>query len=77
MYEPKDDETGWLISDQAAQYLDIKLPTLYKWVRERRIPFYKVPGSRKLKFKREELDQLIESGRVQTVEEHLDHFAKD
>lgn len=45
---------GFLSAHEAAQFLRIKLPTLYAMVERKEIPFYRI-GKRKLLFRESEL----------------------
>lgn len=51
-------DTEVLSPKQAAQLLDITINTLYNWVNQRKIAFYKF-GGKKLYFKRSELLHTI------------------
>ena len=53
-------------TQQAAAFLHTKVGTLYQWVHKRQIPFFK---RGRLYFREQELQQWIQSGRRQTVEE--------
>ena len=77
MSETQGMDKRWLFSEEACNYLGIKPPTLYKWVKENRIPVYRIDGSSKLYFKRSELDQVIEAGRVETKDEYLKRVIKE
>lgn len=48
----------WYSIKEAAAYLDIGEPTLYRWMQERRITFRKVGNS--TRFTREDLDAVVE-----------------
>jgi len=52
---------------QAANYLGIKVSTLYQWVSQKKIPYYK--SGRLDKFDLAELDKFIEKTRVNPVKE--------
>ena len=52
----------WLSVEDVANYLDLKVNTIYKYVNEKRIPFKKIPGSSKLIFSRREIDSWLENG---------------
>lgn len=52
----------------AATYLDIKRGLLYKLTSQHRIPFYR-PVGKKIFFRKSELDQWLNAGRVPTDEE--------
>jgi len=59
----------FLTSEEASQYLNIALITLYTYTSKRAIPFYK--ARRKLYFKREDLDNYIlnNDNRVKSADE--------
>ncbi len=52
--EPDD----WFTIPQAAEYLGVSEPTVYRWMREGKLSFYKVGDS--TRFKRENLDMVFE-----------------
>lgn len=68
--------TEWLSVKEVADYLGLKESTIYQYVNERRIPFYKVPGSSAVRFKRSEIDEWMASGRVETKDEYLARITK-
>jgi excisionase family DNA binding protein len=49
----------WMTLDEAAAYLKVSKPTLYRWVQERRIVAYELPSGRGRRFSRDELDNLL------------------
>ncbi len=49
-------------AEEVTRYLDISLPTLYKWIKTKNIPSYKI-GSRVL-FKKSELEKWIERFKI-------------
>ena len=49
----------WLTVDQLSEYTGMAKNTIYQYVHETRIPFHKIPNSRKLIFKRREIDSWI------------------
>ena len=51
-------DKGWLGIPQAAEYLGISQPTLFRWMKKGLLSFYKVGGS--TRFTREGLDAVIE-----------------
>lgn len=59
-----------LTVEEAAQYLGMKVSTLYKKTMDNEIPFY-TPCSKRLYFKRSELDQWMLQDRHATNEEML------
>lgn len=58
-------DTPWLSAEQAAEYLALSSKqALYQAVRRGEIPCYRL--GKRLRFKRSELDRLLEQGRVLT-----------
>ena len=49
----------WMTPDQLALYLGLSVQTIYQYVSNRKIPFYKIPGSSKLLFHKQEVDGWI------------------
>jgi len=64
--EPRTDEQAvsaeaprrWYTAPEAAQYLGVSEPTIFRWMRDGRLSFLKIGGS--LRFTQEGLDALIE-----------------
>jgi excisionase family DNA binding protein len=52
---------------QAADYLGIKVSTLYQWVSQKRIAYHK--SGRLVKFDLSDLDKFIEKSKVKPVKE--------
>jgi len=52
---------------EAADYLGLKVSTLYEWVSEKRIPYIK--AGRLVKFDLADLDSFIEKSKVKPVRE--------
>ena len=63
---------SWMNVREVAEYLNVKPCTVYAYVNQRRIPHYKAPGSQLLRFRKNEVDEWIETGRVETVQEYLE-----
>ena len=49
---------NWYTSKEAAEYLGVSEPTIFRWMKEGLISFYKVGGS--TRFSREGLDALVQ-----------------
>jgi excisionase family DNA binding protein len=47
---------SWLNTREAAEYLGVSEPTIFRWMREGRVSFFKLGGS--TRFKRENLDMV-------------------
>lgn len=56
---------------KAAEYLGIKVSTLYQWVSQKRIPYFK--SGRLLKFDIHELDKFIERTKVNPIKGAYEH----
>ena len=54
----KTQEESWLSIAEAAEYLGISEPTIYRWMRDGKLSFYKVGDS--TRFRRENLDMVVE-----------------
>lgn len=52
----------WLTLEQAAAYVQVTKPTLYRWMQQGKLPFYQLAGTGYRRFKREDLDALMEPG---------------
>lgn len=57
----------WLSVEEIARYLGIKRDTVYKWIERKQMPAHKV-GSL-WKFRKEEIDAWVRSGRAADVAE--------
>ncbi len=65
--------SNWIIMDQdvftvdeAAEYLRVSRPTVYRWMRDGQLPFYVLPkGGRRLK--KQDLEQLLKPGAVEDL----------
>lgn len=49
----------WFSIDQIADYLSLSKNTIYQYVHRNQIPHHKIPHSRKLIFRKEEIDAWI------------------
>lgn len=58
-------ERTFMTAKEAAEYLGFSVNSLYNKCYRKQIPHYK-PSAGKLYFKKEELDEWIQSGRVAT-----------
>jgi len=55
----------WLSVEEVAAYLGVNRGTLYKWITRKSIPAHKV--GRLWKFRREEIDEWVKSGRSSSL----------
>lgn len=60
-------EDKWINTDEAAEYLGVKATTIREWIkRSNGIPAHKI--GRLWKFKKDELDEWIKSGKSATID---------
>ena len=52
----------WLTVNEAAAYLKVHRATIYELCRRGDLPYYTLKGARERRFKREDLDSLLEPG---------------
>lgn len=52
---------GWVGIEEIAKYLDVKVVTVRKWIKDNRIPCRKI--GKLWKFKISEIDEWVKSGR--------------
>ena len=52
----------WLTPEQAAEFLGIARPTIYKWIGTGTVPFHRILGSSLIRFKVDDLNEWIENG---------------
>ena len=69
MQNPKHDRDGLLDKAEAAEFLHISQRTLDAYMRQRRIPFYKLGRGRNavVRFKRGDLEATLDTYRVDAV----------
>lgn len=64
-------ETEILAIEEVAELTGYKKSTLYKLTHERKIPFHKpAHGGRRIFFKREEINQWMQSNRIENYKEY-------
>ncbi len=54
-------EENWIGAEEAAKYLDVKVATIRKWIKDKKIPAHKI--GKLWKFKKTELDDWVKSGK--------------
>jgi len=52
----------WLSVEDAARYLEVSTSTIYRWCDEGKLRFYKLAGTGRRRFRREDLDALYQPG---------------
>lgn len=59
-------EDRWLSVEEIAAYLGVKRDTIYKWQMRQKMPAHKV--GRLWKFRKEEIDEWVRTGRAGAVQ---------
>ncbi len=54
-------EENWISIEETANYLGIKVATIRKWIKDKKIPCHKI--GKLWKFKKSELDTWVKSGK--------------
>ena len=57
-----DFEDGYFDAKTLAEYLGIKLNTVRQYVSRDKIPYFKMPGSRSVRFRKAEIDAWMRQG---------------
>ena len=53
----------WFTIPEASQYLGISIRTLYRLIKDNKIPYKLIPGTNKIRFKKRHLDIWLETGK--------------
>lgn len=72
MPESSDDKT-WMTTVEAQEYLRVSKTTLYDCMKDGRLPFYYIKGTRQRRVKKADLDSLMTIG--DSIEEPYDEGA--
>jgi excisionase family DNA binding protein len=56
------DGTVWLTAPEARDYLKVSKATLYNLMKDGRLPFYYIAGTRQRRVKRADIDALLQPG---------------
>lgn len=56
------DRDEWMTLEAAAAYLKVAKSSIYRYCAEGRLPFYKLAGTGNRRFKRSDLEALLEPG---------------
>lgn len=62
------DGTVWMTSPEAQDYLKVSKATLYNLMKDGRLPFYYIKGTRQRRLKQRDLDALLELGSPDDLE---------
>jgi len=63
--------------EEVAEYVGLEKQTIYQYVSHRKIPYVKIPGSNRLRFDREKIDEWLQSGAAETVDELVGDIVMD
>ena len=58
----------WLTVTEACEYLRVSKGTLYTYMKDDRLPFYYLAGTRQRRVKKEDLDALLMRGKPEDAE---------
>lgn len=53
---------AWMTVEEAMAYLKVSRPTLYRFMAEGKVKYYKLAGTGTRRFRKEDLDALLEPG---------------
>ncbi len=56
------EERIWLGVTEACEYLDVSKVTLYAYMKDKRLPYYYLAGTRQRRIKKTDLDALLVPG---------------
>jgi excisionase family DNA binding protein len=54
------EQQQWFTLEQAAGHLQVSKAAVYKWIREGRLAYYEFPSGRGRRFRRQDLDRLLQ-----------------
>lgn len=66
---PTNEERIWLGVTEACEYLDVSKVTLYAYMKDKRLPYYYLAGTRQRRIKKTDLDALLVPGNPDEVGE--------
>jgi excisionase family DNA binding protein len=64
--------TLWLTVPEAQEYLKVSKPTIYNLMRDGRLPFYYIAGTRQRRVKQVDLDAVLQLGRPDDLNDEAD-----
>lgn len=56
------DNAIWFTVSEACDYLRVSKSTIYEYMKDERLPFFYLAGTRNRRLKRDDLDALLERG---------------
>lgn len=67
----------WLTPEQLASYIGLSANTIYQYVSKGRIPYFKIPHSSKLLFRKTDIDDWVAGNKNMSSTEHEAREAAD
>lgn len=61
--------TVWLTAPEAQDYLKVSKTTLYNLMKDGRLPFFYISGTRQRRVKQVDLDALLQPGRPEDLDD--------
>lgn len=61
----------WMNVKEVAEYLGVKVPTVYAWVSNRLIPFHKPKGTQLLRFNLAQINAWLDQAKVESTDEYF------
>jgi len=68
---------NWFTIPEASQYLGISIRTLYRLIKDDKIPYKVVPGTNKIRFKKRHLDIWLETGKNAVTDKITTNLIKE
>ena len=62
------DDVRWMTVDEASKYLRVTKATLYNYMRDGKLPFYYLAGTRHRRVKRGDVDALLVHGKAEDID---------
>jgi excisionase family DNA binding protein len=62
------DDIRWMTVEEASKHLRITRATLYTYMKEGKLPFYYLAGTRNRRLKRSDVDALLVPGKPEDVD---------
>lgn len=62
------EEIRWMTVDEASRYLRITRATLYAYMKDGKLPFYYLAGTRNRRIKKSDVDALLVLGRPEDID---------
>jgi excisionase family DNA binding protein len=67
-----EESTSWYTVAEACEYLKVSNSTLYAYMKDRRLPFFYLAGTRQRRLRKRDLDALLQPGNPDELDEELE-----